>query len=312
MEANQMKHIPGQFMLISLSVLCVLFAIQTSHAGNDTPTINELGNASYSGIEDGPVTLSDGSWEGKPYSEDSASRPRVGLVEDIHFTGDLDGDGKNEAVAFLWQNTGGTGNYIHIAVMSNENGTVRNRATALAGDRVKLIGGEISDGTVVLEVLQGGETDAMCCPTMLATRRWTLDAGQLKEGVIEKTGALSLSMLDGSEWKLSQLERGKPIDKKIEVTLTFAGDRISGKSACNRYSAGIQEGANAGDVKIGQSMGTMMACPEELMAVEQKYMDTLSKVTGFSFSAGKLMLNGTQGDGAPVSMLFARAVTDNP
>jgi len=306
-----MKHIPRQFMLISLSVLSVLFAIQTGHAGNDAPTMNELGNASYSGIEDGPVTLSDGTWEGLPHSKDSASRPRVGLVKDLYFTGDLDGDGKKETVAILWQNAGGTGSYIHIAVMRKENGNISNSATALVGDRVQLINGEISDGMVVLEVLQSGETDAMCCPTMLATRRWTLNADKLVEGEIEMTGTLSLSMLDGSEWTLNQLERGTPIDEDIEVTLAFADDRVSGKSACNRYSAGIQEGDSPGDIEIGQSMGTMMACPQELMAMERAYLDALSKITGYSFLAGKLVLNGNDKDGTPLSMLFTRTSTDN-
>ena len=55
----------------------------------------------------------------------------------------------------------------------------------------------MEDGNVILEVLQAGKNDAVCCPTMLATRTWSLQGSQLQEGEIEETGKLSLDMLEG-------------------------------------------------------------------------------------------------------------------
>jgi hypothetical protein len=51
----------------------------------------ELANATYTGTEEGPVTLVKGRWEGESYVEGGSSRPAVGLVEDFYLFGDLDG-----------------------------------------------------------------------------------------------------------------------------------------------------------------------------------------------------------------------------
>jgi len=134
----------------------------------------------------------------------------------------------------------------------------------------------------------------------------------LEESGIGVTGKLSLAMLDESEWALTHLDLGKPIDEEINITLAFAGKQISGISACNRYSAGIEEGDSAGAMKIGQSMSTKMACPDELMIIEQQYLDALSYATGFSFHTGSLVLNGEKEDGALYSLLFTRTGTDKP
>jgi heat shock protein HslJ len=133
--------------------------------------------------------------------------------------------------------------------------------------------------------------DAACCPAQLATRTWSLAGDQLKESDAKITGRLSLATLAGTEWVLTHFNRNEPILQDAEVTLAFADDKVSGKSACNRYSAGVEQGEAPGDLKIGLSMGTRMACPEELMDLEYKYLDALSQVTGFSFLAGKLVLN---------------------
>jgi heat shock protein HslJ len=46
-----------------------------------------------------------------------------------------------------------------------------------------------------------------------------------------------------------------------------------------------------------------MACPGELMDLEHEYLDALSRVTGFSFLAGKLVLNWEK-DGTWSVMMF--------
>jgi len=57
----------------------------------------------YSGIHDDDVTLTDGHWEGEPFAADGASRPAVGIIDDFMLAGDLDGDGADEVVVFLWK-----------------------------------------------------------------------------------------------------------------------------------------------------------------------------------------------------------------
>ncbi len=304
-----MKKTSFRNIAILFTLLLTTSALQ---AGSGTPTLAELSNATYTGTEGGPVSLSNGRWEGEPYVEGGASRPSAGLVNNVYYTGDLDGDGAQEAVVILWRSGGGTGENTYVMVMARQNGEIKSIGSALIGDRIKLRSGKIADGNITLEVLQAGENDAMCCPTMLATRTWSLQGGQLKEDEIEVTGKLSMAVLEGTEWVLTHMNRDQPVPEGTEVTLAFADGRIAGKSACNRYSADIQEGENAGNIKIGQSMSTMMACPDELMKVEREYLDALSRVTSFSFHAGSLALNGQKKDGTPFSMLFSRAEKDTP
>lgn len=307
-----MNTIRSQAIAVLLIIISAALVTNTSHACDDNKTITELGNATYTGIEDSPIKLTNGIWEGAPYMEGAAARPRVGLVEDLYFTGDLDGDGKSETAALLWQSTGGSGNLVHIAVMKKNNRGFSNLATALVGDRVKLRSAKIAQQEIILEVLQAGENDGMCCPTMLATHTWSLAGDQLEEGRIVETGTLSLSVLDGSEWALTHLNAEEPLTENTEITLAFGGEQISGKSACNRYSAGIEDGDNAGDIRISLAMSTRMACPDELMKMETEYLDALSHTTGFSFYAGSLVLSGQKNDSNPFRMLFSRVDEDTP
>jgi heat shock protein HslJ len=277
---------------------------QPGFAGKADETLTSLGSATYTGIEDEPVTLVDGRWQGEPYIEGGASRPRVGLLDNIYFKGDLDADGLEETVALLWQSSAGTGSNIYIAALQTKEEGYDNISTALLGDRVKLIGGKIESGKLILEVLQAGENDAMCCPTMLATRTFSLKDTQLEESEMEVTGHLSLGILDGSHWRLVEMNHQPHLPEDADVTLSFNAGRISGKSACNRYSADITEGDEPGDVLVGQALGTRMACTDSLMALEQQYLESLSQVTGFSFDAGRLALSGQDSDGALFLMLF--------
>jgi len=123
-----------------------------------------------------------------------------------------------------------------------------------------------------------------------------LAGDQLTEGDAMMTGKLSLATLAGTEWLLTHFNRNEPIQKGAEVTLAFADDTITGKSACNRYSAGVEQGEAPGELKIGLAMGTRMACPGELMDLESKYLDALSL-------AGKLVLTWEK-DGDWLTMVF--------
>ena len=293
---------------IFITMISVL-TTQTGITGDANPIVTGLGNATYTGIEDLPLTLSNGHWEGPPYVEDGASRPRAGLLKDIYFSGDLDADGQEEIVAILWQSAGGTGSNTYIAVMKPENEGFENISTTLIGDRVKLRGGKIDSGQIYLEVLQAGEGDPMCCPTQLATRSWSLNDTKLEENVMEVTGKLSPDALNGSEWLLTRIDNGQPLAEDTVVTLSFEAGRISGKSACNRYSASITEGENPGDILIGPTMGTRMACPDHLMEMESLYLASLAQVTRFSFNSGNLVLIGQEQDGVSISMFFTPAGT---
>jgi hypothetical protein len=145
------------------------------------PTLDEVSNATVVGLFDDPVTLSNGRWEGEPYVVGGASRPTASVIADLSVTGDLDGDGIGERVAFLWSATGGSGTRNYIAVFINTGESVSNRSTMLIGDRVKLREARVAEGRIEVDVVEHGPDDAMCCPSVNATRVWVYDGQSLSE-----------------------------------------------------------------------------------------------------------------------------------
>ena len=184
MGLNSLPVLPLVLLLSGLPLL------QACTSGQSAPTLSKLKQASYTGIDVGDLTLTDGNWQGQPYSDSSPVAPIAGLAEDFYLHADLDGDQAEEAVVLIWSSAGGTGSNSYLAVMDRHDGKIRNLSTALIGDRVKLQSALIDKQKVVLHVLQAAADDPMCCPTQLATRTWTLENRQLIEAAPVVTGKL--------------------------------------------------------------------------------------------------------------------------
>jgi heat shock protein HslJ/membrane-bound inhibitor of C-type lysozyme len=116
--------------------------------------------------------------------------------------------------------------------------------------------------------------------------------------VLSGCGGAPADLLAGP-WVATEIA-GAPLAEGVEVTLAFdtAGARISGTSACNRYFAGF---ALTGEgLSFDPAAGTMMACPDDLMAVERAFLDLLPTVSRFDVTeAGDLVLYA--GDAAVLS-----------
>ncbi len=272
------------------------------------PTMEAIGSATFPALDvsAGPVTLEDGRWEGEPYQEGGVSRPVVQLVDGFRATADLDGDGAEEAVVLLSTTTGGSGERLHLAALEHGRAGVEVLGTAFVGDRVKIRGWRTDGGGVVLDTLQAGEGDAMCCPGDLATRVWRLTDDGLAEVRGEVTGRLSPEVLGGgAEWVLRSWDIGEPAPAEPEVTLVSRDDRIGGSSGCNRYTAPVEAGAAPGDLELGPAAATKMMCPEAAMQVEDRFLRQLGATTKLGFHLGRLALTYTTDEGAG-TMLFER------
>ena len=295
-----MTRINGYIIAAAAAVLSA-FAATPADA---VPTPEQLGNITYKGIFEHAITLKNGHWVGEPFVAGGSSRPAVGLIDDFILTGDLNGDGKDEAVVLLWENTGGSATYIYLAVTGMRDNKPYTLDTALIGEHVQVRAGRIVDNMIELDLVQQGPRDAACCPSQTATRYWDLDATGLHVNPPKITGTLSLADLAGTEWVLNRLDVNEPLEGQPEITLVFDGDRISGKSACNRYFAEAKEGGELpGDLHISDIGGTRMACPEEVMNLENRYLEALGSVTRYSFMAGKLVLTWRK-NGASGALLF--------
>jgi heat shock protein HslJ len=294
-------------ILLSAALL-VFMTMFTTGCGEQEPpslTLAGLKNATYTGIEEqDPVTLKDGFWQGEPFVEGGASRPRVGMVRDFHLLGDLDGDGVDEAAVLLSASSAGTGENIYLAVVGLKEGQLQNLGTTLVGDRVQIRKAGILEGRVFLDLLRAGPEDAMCCPGELAMVAWELnDGGLIPLAATGETGRLSVETIAETKWVLRwwDLEEEAPIEP--EVTLFFKDGRLGGTSGCNTYFAAANIGDQPGEVSMGPAGGTMMMCSEEDMAVEQRFLVQMGGVTRFGFLTGMLALS-FEFDGEHGVMLF--------
>jgi len=270
------------------------------------PTLEELKNMQYSGFvgSPGPVTLVNGRYEGPPYAAGASARLTVTFARDFHITGDLNGDGQDEAVILLAENTGGSGTFNYLAVVGRKEGKPVNLATTPLGDRVQMRGARIEGRRLIVDVLQASPQDTMCCPGELATATWELKGDSLQEITTEvKQERLTLAAIADTEWVLRWWAWDEPVPAGIDITLMVQTDRVAGRAACNRYFAALIAGPSPGDLTIGAGGSTKMACVEPQMAAEDRFLAQLAGLYKYSFIVGQLALSWNK-DGKGGTMLF--------
>jgi len=248
-----------------------------------------LRNALIGGVFEEAVRLEDGLYEGEPFVEGGASRPRLRLWDAPVLRLDVDGDGSEEAAVLLSESSGGSGEHVYLSVIANRDGEARSLATTLVGDRTRLRSMEASNGRIILEVVEAGSEDAACCPTQLARKAYALEAATLRLDSSQVTGRLSLAVLEGVEWTLESLN-GDPVPDGVQApTLVFAGGNLGGFAGCNRYTGQASESA-PGQLVIGPLAATRMACPAPAAETEDHFLARLQQVTQYSFLGGRLAL----------------------
>jgi hypothetical protein len=216
----------------------------------------------------------------------------------------LDADGADEAVVLLSESGGGTGHWDYVAVVDRQAGELLNVATALLGDRVQVRDARIEDGRILLDLVQAGSQDAMCCPGELVTRGWHLRPGGLEEFVTSsKSGRLSLATLGAGEWVLRRWSWDEAAAASPAVTL--ASGMASSWAVRRRYFAPATDGEMPGDASVGPAGATRMSCADAAMQVEERFLKQLAAVKKYGFVAGQLALSYQLGDTMGV-MLFER------
>jgi len=158
------------------ALVATAMAAAAAQAPSTAPTYDELSNATYRGIYDQAVRLEQGFWEGEPFVPSGASRPRVQLVRDFLRTGDVNGDGRAEAVVLLGESSGGSGARVYLAVAGRQSGQVVNLATVSVGDRVQVRAARVASRRIELDVVQAGPQDAP--PAVLPRPRLDLGVGR--------------------------------------------------------------------------------------------------------------------------------------
>ena len=176
------------FLIVSLMLVAGLFcaglpAGSAQAAGLSAPvaqtdasevlTPEALANMTYQSelAPEGEVTLTDGQYE------DVDNRIYIILVPQPIAYGTL--DGTDAAAVLIAENGGGSGVFVNLAIVVDQDGVPVNVASTLLGDRVDVITLEITDDQIVVELVRQGPNDPMCCPTEIARLTYALDGDTL-------------------------------------------------------------------------------------------------------------------------------------
>jgi len=109
--------------------------------------------------------------------------------------------------------------------------------------------------------------------------------------------------LIGREWRLTHFDRSAAVPETIAITIEFEEEKISGSAGCNNYFAAVTEGDRPGDITIGPVGATRMACPEEIMNTESRFLAALANVVRYDLAGEKLSLTYREEDGLHVLLL---------
>ena len=222
----------------------------------------------------------------------------------FRLVGDLDHDGAHEAYVLVESSYGGTGhfNYLAAAVLGDE-GPVARTFWPL-GDRVQIRNGSIAGDRIVLEMVEHGPGDAACCPRHLTVREATWDGTGFRAIGGTEEGVLSIAAVSGTDWILDAWGYEEPVDPSLpEISLRLEDGTFVGQATCNRYRAPVADSVS--DLEVGIGTTTRMACPESVMAAEDRFLRILDGVTRFSFVGGRLVLMGVV-EGTVRSLYFSR------
>jgi hypothetical protein len=156
-------------------VLC----IDTAQLAAEGLLVEVLANTTYKSewTQSGTATLVDGEYR-EPAAPGSATETVVKLTDHVAY-GQL--NGQPAAAAVLVTDPGGSGTFYDLALVVNQNGQPVNVATTGLGDRVIIHAVSIIDNEIVVDMVQAGPDDPMCCPTQWVVNRYVLQNDQLEQ-----------------------------------------------------------------------------------------------------------------------------------
>ena len=145
-------------------------------------TLDQLRNAQYHlpllGDDNTPIQFTDGAGQ-IAYGEGATERVSAGIVNDTVAFGDLNGDGIADAAVVVFISGGGSGTFIHLVAVLDQDGQPAQAALAFLGDRVPVRSLTIASSRIVAETVAHRPSDGLCCPTLEITRTFTLRDNRL-------------------------------------------------------------------------------------------------------------------------------------
>ena len=149
--------------------------------GSESRTLSQsmLFNSTYRSPDWGEYQLVDGVYYRTPPTLQESPESYTTRIQDPVFYGDINADGLEEALVILNTQNGGSGHFIELAAVLDQNGSAYNVSTVYLGDRVAIESGKVENGTIVLNMRVQGPNDGLCCPSQSATWNYVLNGNQL-------------------------------------------------------------------------------------------------------------------------------------
>jgi len=163
-----------------INVVLSVIILLAGCGGSRDLSIDPVRNAVYEIPKVGKITFKDGAYEREANDSLGLSYAHIGLV-DLFAFGDLNGDGSEDAVTFLASNFGGSGIFLSLEVLMNNNGSPSHVASYPIGDRVGIDSVHIVEGLIDIHIITQSPDDPMCCPTLRVGRKLRLHNGKLIE-----------------------------------------------------------------------------------------------------------------------------------
>lgn len=143
-------------------------------------TLDMLQNASYHSPDWGDFELTDGVfYRTPPTVQESGESYQTRFLSDWLAFGDVNLDGRADALVFLSTQNGGTGHFVELAVVLDQNGSPDNIATVYLGDRVIVESAVVQDGVISVTLVEQGPNDPLCCPSQHVVMRFLLEGSEL-------------------------------------------------------------------------------------------------------------------------------------
>jgi hypothetical protein len=147
-----------------------------------TSIVRALPNAEYpiDVASTGKAQLKNGVFE-ETVVPGSATKTKISLGKE-QATGDLNGDGGQDAAVTLVADPGGSGTFIYLAAVINRDGAAEPIASAFLGDRIAVKSLAIESGKIHVTMLTRKEGEPMAAkPTVELSRRFKLQGDSLVE-----------------------------------------------------------------------------------------------------------------------------------
>jgi hypothetical protein len=127
---------------------------------------------------DGVAKLTDGEYQ-EEMVPGAASKLIIVVYPDMYAFGDLNGDGVDDAALVLATSGGGSGTFISLEALLNDQGRPTHVASVPLGDRAQIQSVAIEAGEITVDMVTHGPEDPMCCPTLEITQKYKLEGDTL-------------------------------------------------------------------------------------------------------------------------------------